>query len=86
MSINKIVVSSAWFRDERVKVAKLIQAEITRLEEEEKEMRKTVLWEAPCFAENQVKRDGLAELKSFVQHAIQKFLENNRHHFSDFIQ
>ena len=84
--MEKVLVAFGWNANDRQKVSILLQSEISRLEKEEKELRKTIRWEATCFSENKLKREKLSNLKSFIDGASSAFLELNRANFKDFVE
>ncbi len=84
--IKKIRVGPTWEHAEREALIQLLQSEQNRLEAYEKELRKSVRWEAPYFAENKAKRAQLLEMIFFLGTFKSHQLELNRTNFSDYIE
>ena len=82
---EKVQVSDAWQPEERSAVQGLIETKIEELKDQEREWRKTILWEAPCYIENQTALLRLDELSRFVADMPVAFLKKNRQNFHEFV-
>lgn len=84
--MTKVSVSSSWTEDERADVVSAIRIAIADIDAQVSKRRKTVLYEAPCFAEWAVKKAVLEQLIRFVASMPSHFLELNRRNYREFVE
>ena len=83
---TKIKISSKWAREERNALIAMLDGEIAKLDAEEKDLRKTILYEAPCFEDIARKQAGLDELRVYARVMSPGFLEINRGNYRDYVR
>ena len=83
--LAKVEVSSSWEPHEREAVANIIREQVRVLDVEVRDHRKTIRYEAPCFAEFSGHRFRLSELLRFVLGASAGFLEDNRESYACYL-
>lgn len=84
MGTVKVRVSTEWTAQERADLQAAIETRLSELQTESAELRKTILYEAPCFAENAAKQAQLKELLVALAGSA-AFLESSRRNFSEFL-
>jgi hypothetical protein len=82
---SKIEMSSEWAPEERAELVTVLNEEIKALNAKEEQLRKTILYEAPCFGEIASKKAELKELRTYVEKMPSQFLQANRRNYSDYI-
>jgi len=82
---SKIEMSSEWAPEERAELVAVLDGEIKALNAKEEQLRKTILYEAPCFGEIAGKRVRLRGLRNYAEQMSSQFLEANRRNYSDYI-
>jgi hypothetical protein len=84
-ALSKIEMSSEWAPEERAELVAVLDGEIKALNAKEQQLRKTILYEAPCFGEIAGKKARLKGLRNYAEKMPSQFLEANRRNYSDYI-
>ncbi|MCK5320685.1 hypothetical protein KAJ61_04835 [Candidatus Parcubacteria bacterium] len=83
---SKIFISEEWTTEERESLVELMNEKVDELNAEEKKMRETIKWEAPCFKEIKDKKESVQDLiDKLDSNTPSEFLEKNRQNFKEFV-
>jgi hypothetical protein len=85
-AIVKIPVSPEWTREERDRVISLMKIDYSGLQDQERMLRLTEVYNDPRFDPNKYRQDTLLEYMDFVETMSAEELEEIRSNFSDYVE